>query len=54
MSSYWLMHFDANPSTLNELSEKLRVDQRVIRHTMIKLGDTLPTIIDRPDKTHMI
>ncbi|RKP08781.1 30S ribosomal protein S6 [Thamnocephalis sphaerospora] len=51
---YWLMHFDANPATVNELAERLRVDTRVVRHTMIKLGDRLDSVIARPDKTHLM
>ncbi|KAI9594727.1 30S ribosomal protein S6 [Syncephalis fuscata] len=51
---YWLMHFDANPATVKELTDNLRIDTRVIRQTTIKLGDKLKDIITRPDKTYMM
>lgn len=49
---YWLMHFDANPLIVQELGKKLLVDSRVLRHTFVKLGDKLETVVARPDKTH--
>lgn len=45
------MHFDANPLIVQDLSKKLAVDTRVLRHTFIKLGDKLETVVARPDKT---
>ncbi|EIE76330.1 hypothetical protein G6F46_002484 [Rhizopus delemar] len=48
---YWTMHFDANPLVVQDLGKKLAVDTRVLRHTFIKLGDKLETVIQRPDKT---
>ncbi|KAL9548404.1 hypothetical protein PS6_006621 [Mucor atramentarius] len=48
---YWAMHFDANPLIIQELGKKLAVDTRVLRHTFIKLGDKLETVVARPDKT---
>ncbi|CDS06980.1 hypothetical protein LRAMOSA09503 [Lichtheimia ramosa] len=48
---YWLMHFDANPLIVQELGKKLLVDSRVLRHTFVKLGDKLETVVARPDKT---
>lgn len=48
---YWAMHFDANPLIVQELGKKLLVDTRVLRHTFIKLGDKLETVVARPDKT---
>jgi small subunit ribosomal protein S6 len=48
---YWAMHFDANPLIVQELGKKLSVDTRVLRHTFIKLGDKLETVVARPDKT---
>jgi small subunit ribosomal protein S6 len=45
------MHFDANPLIIQELGKKLAVDTRVLRHTFIKLGDKLETVVARPDKT---
>jgi small subunit ribosomal protein S6 len=49
--SYWLMHFDANPTTVQELGKKLRVDPRVLRHNVIKLGSKLEDVTARPEKT---
>jgi small subunit ribosomal protein S6 len=51
LSSYWLMHFDANPGTVQDLGKKLRVDPRVLRHTVVKLGSKLEHITARPEKT---
>ncbi|KAG2186300.1 hypothetical protein INT43_002738 [Umbelopsis isabellina] len=48
---YWLMHFDANPGTVQDLGKKLRVDPRVLRHTVVKLGSKLEHITARPEKT---
>ncbi|KAI9030055.1 30S ribosomal protein S6 [Phycomyces nitens] len=48
---YWVMHFDANPLIVKDLSKNLLVDSRVLRHTFIKLGDKLETSIARPDKS---
>ncbi|CAO3612346.1 unnamed protein product [Cunninghamella blakesleeana] len=48
---YWLMHFDANPLIVQDLNKKLLVDSRVLRHTFIKLGDKLDTVVARPDKS---
>jgi small subunit ribosomal protein S6 len=48
---YWAMHFDANPLIAQELGKKLAVDTRVLRHTFVKLGDKLETVVARPDKT---
>jgi small subunit ribosomal protein S6 len=48
------MHFDANPTTVKTLTDKLLIDTRVIRQTTIKLGDRLKEVIARPDKTHMM
>lgn len=44
------MHFDSNPLIVHELGRKLLVDPRVLRHTFIKLGDRLDTVVERPDK----
>ncbi|KAI9318102.1 30S ribosomal protein S6 [Dichotomocladium elegans] len=49
---YLIMHFDANPLIVQDLGKKLLVDSRVLRHTFIKLGDKLETVVARPDKTH--
>ena len=49
--SYWLMHFDANPSVLKALNHSMNIDERVFRATFIKLGDKLDDIVRRPDKS---
>ena len=45
------MHFDANPLIVQDMGKKLSVDSRVLRHTFVKLGDKLDTVIARPDKS---
>ena len=45
------MHFDTNPVVLHELRRKLSIDTRVIRGNLVKLGEKLEEIIERPDKT---
>ncbi|KAJ3045603.1 hypothetical protein HK097_001181 [Rhizophlyctis rosea] len=41
---YWTMLFDASPKTMEDLSTQLGYDERVIRHTMLKMGESLKTI----------
>ncbi|KAL1921465.1 mitochondrial 37S ribosomal protein bS6m [Calcarisporiella thermophila] len=48
---YWVMQFDSNPQIVQELTRKMRVDPRVLRHTFIKLGTKLEDIVARPEKT---
>ncbi|ORZ26228.1 30S ribosomal protein S6 [Absidia repens] len=48
---YWMMHFDSNPLVVQDLGKKLLVDSRVLRHTFVKLGDKLDTVVTRPDKS---
>ncbi|CAG8531759.1 1193_t:CDS:2 [Diversispora eburnea] len=48
---FWMMHFDTNPLVLHELRKQLNRDPRVIRGNLVKLGDRLHEIIERPDKT---
>jgi len=42
---YWLMKFDAHTTVVQELSRQMLVDQRVLRHTIIKLGSKLNEIV---------
>lgn len=49
--SYWTMDFDASPKTLHSLSGLLRHDPRVIRWTMIKLGEKVEDVVEPPAKT---
>ncbi|KAJ3139393.1 hypothetical protein HK100_011668 [Physocladia obscura] len=37
----WAMQFDASPNAMTALRRHLSFDERVIRFTVIKLGDTL-------------
>ncbi|KDQ53595.1 hypothetical protein JAAARDRAFT_72542 [Jaapia argillacea MUCL 33604] len=48
---YWTMHFDTNPATLRELNRMMRQDPRVIRWTMLKLGDKVDQITGPKAKT---
>jgi Ribosomal protein S6 len=55
--SYWTMHFDSSPEKQKGLSKLLRKDPRVIRATVLKMGDRIEdvawkypkTIISAPD-----
>ena len=57
--SYWTMHFDASPEKQKGLNKLLRKDPRVIRATVLKMGDRIEnvawkypkTIISAPDVT---
>lgn len=42
---YWFMTFDASPSTMDSLYRTLKHDERVIRHAVVKVADTLPGIV---------
>ncbi|KAJ3413184.1 hypothetical protein HDV05_008318 [Chytridiales sp. JEL 0842] len=37
----WTMQFDSSPETMLSLQKSLDFDERVIRHTVVKLGDKL-------------
>lgn len=39
------MHFDASPDALRQLNNRLRGDPKVIRWTMLKLGERLEDVI---------
>jgi len=45
------MHFDTNPIIVQALQKKFKTDPRVIRGNIIKLGEKLEDIVERPDKT---
>ncbi|KAI0940444.1 hypothetical protein AcW1_003638 [Taiwanofungus camphoratus] len=51
VGDYWTMHFDAAPRTLNELSALMRRDPRVVRWTMLKLGDRAEDVVRPRSKT---
>lgn len=44
-ADYWTMMFDANPPTVKELTDRLRVDPRVLRHTTLLVGKTLNQVM---------
>lgn len=45
------MHFDTSPRTLATLNERLRTDPRVVRWTMLKLGERLEDVVRDPSTT---
>jgi ribosomal protein S6 len=53
MSRQWVMTFDANPQTLLELNQQLKLDPMVIRHGVIsmgsKLADKVPPLVSRDE-----
>ena len=38
------MHFDASPRTLNGLNQLMKRDPRVVRWTMLKLGEKVEDV----------
>ena len=50
-NSYWFMHFDASPKTLNGLHTLLRKDPRVIRWTMLKEGEKIEDVVELKEQT---
>ncbi|KAG5634779.1 hypothetical protein H0H81_000804 [Sphagnurus paluster] len=44
MGDYWTIHFDTAPRTLRSLNSIMRRDPRVIRWTVLKLGDKVEDI----------
>ncbi|THG93730.1 hypothetical protein EW145_g8296 [Phellinidium pouzarii] len=48
---YWEMHFDAPPSVLEQLNAHMRTDPRVVRWTMLKLGERLDDVVDDKRRT---
>ncbi|KAH8119403.1 ribosomal protein S6, partial [Phellopilus nigrolimitatus] len=45
IGDYWTMHFDAPPRLLAQLSERMRTDPRVVRWTMLRLGERLEDVV---------
>jgi small subunit ribosomal protein S6 len=50
-TSYWAMQFDASPPVLKSLHEVLNYDHRVLRVTMLKLGERIEDITKPKMKT---
>jgi small subunit ribosomal protein S6 len=45
------MHFDTSPRTLRTLAGMMRRDHRVIRWTMLKLGEKAEDVVTSPEQT---
>lgn len=46
-----MMYFDASPRTLHELNKKMRRDPRVIRWTVLKIGERLQDVVEPKEMT---
>ncbi|KAF8637957.1 hypothetical protein AX16_010590 [Volvariella volvacea WC 439] len=44
VGDYWTLHFDTAPRTLQSLNSIMRRDPRVIRWTVLKLGDKVEDV----------
>ncbi|TFK44790.1 ribosomal protein S6 [Crucibulum laeve] len=44
LGDYWTLHFDTSPRTLRSLNSIMRRDPRVLRWTVLKLGDKVEDI----------
>lgn len=51
IGDYWTMDFDTSPRTLRTLAGMMRRDQRVIRWTMLKLGEKAEDVVIKPEQT---
>ena len=49
--SYWTMHFDASPEKQKSLNKLLRKDPRVIRATVLKMGERVEDVAWKYPKT---
>lgn len=49
--SYWTMHFDASPQLVTALQRKMRTDPRVVRWTVLKLGEKLEDVVQERVET---
>ena len=50
MRSYWTMHFDTSPRTLQSLNKLMRQDPRVIRWTVVKQGSKVEDVATEGQK----
>ncbi|EIW83219.1 hypothetical protein CONPUDRAFT_19434, partial [Coniophora puteana RWD-64-598 SS2] len=48
---YWTMDFDASPNTQQALASLMRHDPRVIRYSILKLGERAEEVATTPEKT---
>jgi len=46
IGDYWTLHFDASPSLMGDIRSRLREDPRVIRQTVLKMGEKLEDIAE--------
>jgi small subunit ribosomal protein S6 len=51
IDSYWTLHFDTSPRTVHSLNGLMRRDPRVIRWTILKLGEKPEDIATIHEKT---
>lgn len=47
--SYFSMLFDSSPATMIQLQNSLKKNENVIRHTVVKMGDSLSSISEYKD-----
>jgi len=50
VGDYWTLHFDTAPRTLRSLNSIMRRDPRVIRWTVLKLGDKVEDVAKEGQK----
>jgi small subunit ribosomal protein S6 len=50
-ASYWTMHFDASPEKQKSLGKLLRKDPRIIRATVLKMGERIEDVAWNYPKT---
>jgi small subunit ribosomal protein S6 len=53
-ASYYSMTFDCSPRTMIRLQKSLKLNENVIRHTVVKLGDNIPSITDYRDPLSVV
>jgi small subunit ribosomal protein S6 len=49
--SYWAVHFDVSPERQKSLGKILRKDSRVIRATVLKMGEHIEDVVWKYPKT---
>ncbi|KAF8893953.1 ribosomal protein S6 [Infundibulicybe gibba] len=51
VGDYWTLHFDTSPRTLKSLNSIMRRDPRVLRWTVLKLGEKVEDIAKEGQKS---
>ncbi len=46
LTRYYTMKFDSSPETMQNLSKSLKLNESVIRHSIVKLGSRISEITD--------